>query len=78
MISVEQIVHDMDRLPSLELSLDRIAALAMGGGSSAGEIEEALVLDAALTGTVLRLANSAYFGEIEILCAAYANDAGGA
>ena len=62
MISIDTILADMERLPTLPLSLARIMNLADDETASMRDIEEAIRPDPALTATVLRLANSVFFG----------------
>lgn len=62
MIPSKKLLADIEQLPTLPVSLSRILALAQDERSSMREFEKALEPDPALTATVLRLANSAFFG----------------
>lgn len=62
MISREEILSAVERLPTLPVSLAKISALASCERSTMLDIERALRPDPALTANILRLANSAYFG----------------
>ena len=58
----EEFVRRVRNLPAVPAVVKRISALARSEQASAADIEEALKLDPALVGKVIRLANSAYVG----------------
>ncbi len=62
MITLSRVISDINRLPTLPISLARILELRQDGESGLEDFEKAIRPDPALTATVLRLANSAYFG----------------
>jgi putative nucleotidyltransferase with HDIG domain len=61
-ISAEQVLQRVKKLPTLSSSMTRLWALAGDGHSGAAEFEKAIRPDPALTANLLRVANSAYFG----------------
>ncbi|MGE5397113.1 MAG: HDOD domain-containing protein [Chitinophagales bacterium] len=62
MISIEQIVAEVDDLPSLPHVTIQVAKLANDPNSVAQDIGQVIMQDQSLTTKVLRLANSAYYG----------------
>lgn len=62
MISTDQVLQRVKRLPILPSSMSRLWALARDERAGAAEFEKVIRPDPALTANLLRVANSAYFG----------------
>lgn len=60
---VAQLLHDVDRLPGRSPALLRLAQLADDPDSSAAALVDLCASDPAFTGRLLRLANSAHYGQ---------------
>lgn len=61
-ISLEQIIHNVDDLPSLPQVVEQVIRITKDPESTARELNEVICQDQVLTARVLRLANSAYYG----------------
>lgn len=59
---VPQALEQIDALTANRSAALRVAALIADGGSTAGDIADAVQLDAALTARLMRLGNSPYYG----------------
>ncbi|MCB9849230.1 MAG: HDOD domain-containing protein [Phycisphaerales bacterium] len=62
MTNIDHILDQIDTLPALPTTSVKIVSIIGNPNASVGEIVEAIKYDQALTGEVLRLCNSAYFG----------------
>jgi HD-like signal output (HDOD) protein len=60
---VAQLLHDVDRLPGRSPALLRLAELADDPESSPAALVDVCAADPAFTGRLLRLANSAHYGQ---------------
>lgn len=63
MITAEQIAAGIDSLPALPASVGRLSALLRDPHTGAEDFERVIRPDAALTANLLRIANSAAFGQ---------------
>lgn len=59
---LEALIADAGDLPTLPSVASKVVSLVLDSQSSASDLEEIVALDAVLSGSVLRMANSAYFG----------------
>ncbi len=62
MIDQARIISSIDSLPSLSATVLRLSKLVKDEHSDAGDVEEAVRLDPAITANLLRVANSSFFG----------------
>lgn len=62
MISIDQVLQRVRKLPTLSSTMARLWALAKDERASAADFERVIRPDPALTANLLRVANSAYFG----------------
>jgi HD-like signal output (HDOD) protein len=61
-LTLEQLVHDVDRLPPLPQVVLQVSQLLEDPHIRAEDLAEAIRMDADLTAQLLRLSNSAYYG----------------
>jgi putative nucleotidyltransferase with HDIG domain len=61
-ISTEQVLSRVKKLPTLSTTMTRLWALTRDDNASAADFEKVIRPDPALTANLLRVANSAYFG----------------
>ena len=59
---LEALIADAGDLPTLPAVASRVVSLVLDSQSSASDLEHIVTLDPVLSGSVLRMANSAYFG----------------
>ncbi len=62
MITMSDVLRDLDSLPTLSYSVARLFALVNDDRATARDFEEVMRPDPAITANLLALANSAYFG----------------
>ncbi|MFH1843432.1 MAG: HDOD domain-containing protein [bacterium] len=61
MISQAELLNRIQSLPTLSLTVARLAALLRDVNTTANDIEKVLTPDPALTGNILKIVNTAYF-----------------